>query len=252
MDAEAWLVAQERTISRGEWQPPAPVARESQPAPPTLSQYAATVVGRRRLRPATEALYAKLLRLAIVPAFGNRQLADITVADVTAWYRSMSATPTQQANAYGLLKSILKDVARDGRVGCGQRPRILPTEWIVHGSVPILDGFWGGMFAAVRALMGQLVRAVLRAIDAETGLLAWGQPVRRTDRSAPKVGSSLRLRGLAGSRAQSVGSFTGEVFEGGGASGEEEQECSYGAGDVGPVAAGPVGIGCCELIALNR
>ena len=142
MDAEAWLVAQERTISRGEWQPPAPVARESQPAPPTLSQYAATVVGRRRLRPATEALYAKLLRLAIVSAFGNRQLADITVADVTAWYRSMSATPTQQANAYGLLKSILKDVARDGRVGCGQRPRILPTEWIVHGSVPLLDGFW--------------------------------------------------------------------------------------------------------------
>ena len=108
------------------------------------------------------------------------------------------------------------------------------------------------LFTAVRALMGQLVRAVLRAIDAETGLLAWGQPVRRTDRSAPKVGSSLRLRGLAGSRAQSVSSFTGEVIEGGGASGEEEQECSDGAGDVGPVAAGPVGVGCCELVALNR
>jgi len=73
MDAEAWLAAQERAISRGEWEPPtAAVAAKPVDKPPTVAQYAATVVGRRRLRPATEALYAKLLRLAIVPTFGNR------------------------------------------------------------------------------------------------------------------------------------------------------------------------------------
>lgn len=39
-------------------------------------------------------------RPAILPAFGHRQPSEISKADVTAWYRSMNATPTQQANAY--------------------------------------------------------------------------------------------------------------------------------------------------------
>ena len=67
---------------------------------------------------------AKLLRLEILPAFGDRQLTDIGSADVTAWYASMRATPTQQANAYGLLKSILKDAVEDGlvsRIQAGSR-----------------------------------------------------------------------------------------------------------------------------------
>lgn len=52
VDAEGWLVTQERAISRGEWSPPVcQVAETPQQRPPTLSQYAATVIGRRRLRP---------------------------------------------------------------------------------------------------------------------------------------------------------------------------------------------------------
>ena len=82
------------------------LAEAPQQRPPTLSEYAATVIGRRRLRPATLALYEKLLRLAITPTFGDRQPSEISVAEVTAWYRSINATPTQQANAYGLVKSI--------------------------------------------------------------------------------------------------------------------------------------------------
>lgn len=117
IDAEAWLVAQERAISRGEWSPPVrQMAEAPQQRPPTLSEYSATVIGRRRLRPATLALYEKLLRLAITPTFGDRQPSEISVAEVTAWYRSMNATPTQQANAYGLLKSILKDAVEDGLI----------------------------------------------------------------------------------------------------------------------------------------
>ena len=136
MDAEAWLAAQEREISRGEWHQPAAAARKPPELPATLSEYAVTVVARRRLRPATEALYAKLLRLTIVPAFGHRPVANITVAEVTAWYRSMKQTPTQQANAYGLLKSILKDAVEDGLItdnpcrvkGGGQKSRAREIE----------------------------------------------------------------------------------------------------------------------------
>ena len=114
IDAEGWLVAEERLISRGAWQPPQPEAPPVKPPP--LAEYAATVIGRRRLRPATVALYEKLLRLAINPTFGERQLAEIAVKDVTDWYWTMKATPTQQANAYGLLKSIMKDAVDDGLI----------------------------------------------------------------------------------------------------------------------------------------
>lgn len=111
IDAEGWLVDQERLISRAEWKPPARQVRE---APLLLGAYAATVVGRRRLRPATVALYEKLLRLAILPTWADRPLGDVTPTEVAAWYAGMSHTPTQQANAYGLLKSIFKEAVEDG------------------------------------------------------------------------------------------------------------------------------------------
>ena len=44
IDAEGWLVDQERMISRGEWEPPAHQVREVQEAPLLLGEYAATVV----------------------------------------------------------------------------------------------------------------------------------------------------------------------------------------------------------------
>jgi integrase len=113
IDAEGWLVEQERLISRGEWRPPARQVRE---APLVLGEYAAVVVGCRRLRPATAALYAKLLRLTILPTWANRLLGDISSAEISAWYAGMRTTPTQQANAYGLLESIFKDAVEEGLV----------------------------------------------------------------------------------------------------------------------------------------
>jgi hypothetical protein len=77
-----------------------------------MGEYAPVVVARRRLRPATAALYAKLLRLTIVPTWADRALDDITAAEVATWYAGMQNTPTQQANAYGLLKSISKKPSR--------------------------------------------------------------------------------------------------------------------------------------------
>ena len=113
IDAEGWLVDQERMISRGEWEPPARQVREVPEAPLLLGEYAATVVARRRIRPGTAALYAKLLRLTILPAFAKRPLVEITAAEISTWYSGMRSTPTQQANAYGLLKSIFKEAVEE-------------------------------------------------------------------------------------------------------------------------------------------
>lgn len=105
LDAEVWLATEDRRIGSGQWKPPT----TTPPAELTFDQYAKTSIGRRKLRPGTEALYQKLLRLAILPTFGDLDLKQITTAQVTAWYTSMATTPTQQANAYGLFKSIMKD-----------------------------------------------------------------------------------------------------------------------------------------------
>lgn len=105
---------EERSISRGEWQQPA--RQVVSQAPLLLGPYARAVVERRRLRPATIALYEKLLRLAILPTFAERPLGDVTSADVSAWYAGMRSTPTQQANAYGLLKSVFKEAVDEGLV----------------------------------------------------------------------------------------------------------------------------------------
>lgn len=195
IDAEAWLVAQERAISRGEWSPPVrQMAEAPQQRPPTLSEYAATVIGRRRLRPATLALYEKLLRLAITPTFGDRQPSEISVAEVTAWYRSMNATPTQQANAYGLLKSILKDAVEDGLIATnpcrvkagGQKTRareieVLSVEQLAAylaavpeaRQVPLLLAGWCGLRSGeVRALR-------VRDLDLDAGVVRVRQGVVR-------------------------------------------------------------------------
>jgi len=105
LDAETWLAAQHRKVSSGDWKPPALAALEGV----SVEDYARSSIARRRLRPGTVALYDKLLRLEIIPAFGNRRVRDITTADVTDWYNAMESRPTQQANAYGLFKSIMKD-----------------------------------------------------------------------------------------------------------------------------------------------
>jgi hypothetical protein len=91
IDAEGWLVEQERLISRGDWRPPTGQLRE---APLLMGEYAPVVVARRRIRPATAALYARLLRLTILPTWADRALDDITAAEIAIWYAGMQNTPT--------------------------------------------------------------------------------------------------------------------------------------------------------------
>ena len=110
LDAETWLSAQHRKLSSGDWKPPALAAAEGA----TVEEYARTSIARRRVRPGTAALYDKLLRLEILPVFGSHRVRHISAVEVTDWYLAMSDRPTQQANAYGLLKSLLKDAVEEG------------------------------------------------------------------------------------------------------------------------------------------
>jgi len=191
IDAEGWLVEQERLISRGIWRPPARQVRET---PLLLGEYAAVVVARRRLRPATAALYAKLLRLTILPTWANRPVGEITAAEISAWYSGMRHTPTQQANAYGLLKSIFKEAGDEGlleanpcRVRAGgqkQRAReidVLTVDQLnrylaaVPGArrVPLLLAGWCGLRS------GEVRGLRVRDLDLDAGVVHIRQAVVR-------------------------------------------------------------------------
>ena len=191
IDAEGWLVDQERLISRGEWTPPARQVRE---APLLLGSYAATVVGRRRLRPATVALYEKLLRLAILPTWASRPLGDVTPSEVAAWYAGMNHTPTQQANAYGLLKSIFKEAVDQGLLAdnpCrvkagGQKQRAREIEVLTVDQlnrylaavpearrVPLLLAGWCGLRS------GEVRGLRVRDLDVDAGVVHVRQAVVR-------------------------------------------------------------------------
>jgi len=191
IDAEGWLVEQERLISRGIWRPPARQVRET---PLLLGEYAAVVVARRRLRPATAALYAKLLRLTILPTWANRSVGEITAAEISTWYAGMQSTPTQQANAYGLLKSIFKEAGDEGlleanpcRVRAGgqkQRAReidVLTVDQLnrylaaVPGArrVPLLLAGWCGLRS------GEVRGLRVRDLDLDAGVVHIRQAVVR-------------------------------------------------------------------------
>ncbi len=187
-DAEGWLADVERSISRGDWVAPITELPAQRPADSaiTVRVYAPEVLERRNLRPATEALYDKLLRLAILPTFGDSALTRITTEEVTTWYRSMKKTPTQQANAYGLLKSLLKQAVEDHlitenpckvRAGSQKQPakhiRVLTVAQLTRylDAVPqryrvalMLAGWCGLRSGEVRALR-------LRDIDVEHGII---------------------------------------------------------------------------------
>lgn len=199
IDAQGWLVNQERAISRGDWLPPTPPIPEAARLLELVGAHAEVALGRRTLRPATIALYSKLLRLAILPSLGERRLRDVTVGEMTAWYVGMRDTPTQQANAYGLLKSIFMDAVEGGlvdtnpcrvRAGAQKTPaheidrlskrpsdrrRSLRTSHARRHAV-IAPGQFSGADSHV-AVAPRLGEGVREAVEGEAGTVAGGVPL---------------------------------------------------------------------------
>lgn len=176
VDAEVWLARERRLIDLNEWT--APQAREdaareaerrAKAAALTLREYADPWVKNRQnrhgqpLKARSQADYRRLLKAKIYPTFGEVELKDITKEDVLAWYRPMAKTPTEQASAYALLRTILTTAVEDERIaanpcrikGAGKAPVKHRVEMVtgeqlaqLHDAVPeryrlaVLLGVW--------------------------------------------------------------------------------------------------------------
>jgi len=71
-------------------------------------------VAGRPIKPRTRAHYQSILDAYLLPAFGNRQLAAITPADVRDWHAStLVDRPTMPSHAYSLLRTIMASAVND-------------------------------------------------------------------------------------------------------------------------------------------
>lgn len=121
-DADLWLATVERAISLGTWA--APVKRDRLVVATEFSAFALARIEARQhravkpLKDTTAALYRRLLRLELSPAFEGLAVEAITPAMVQTWHdESLAAgTKTQTGNAYLLLKSLFHDAADMGLV----------------------------------------------------------------------------------------------------------------------------------------
>ncbi|MCZ0980235.1 tyrosine-type recombinase/integrase [Streptomyces diastatochromogenes] len=108
-DAEIWLSQIEADITRNAW-------RDPDAGAVNFEEYATKWVVERGVAPLTEELYARLLRLHILPTFGGLDLDEITPPRVREWRAErLGATgaATTVAKSYRLLKSILETAADD-------------------------------------------------------------------------------------------------------------------------------------------
>lgn len=115
-DARAFLAAQRTDMSRGNWVEPAKAAAIAARKPQTLAEYAGPWLAERPLAERTREEYARLLRLRILPTFGDLPLGEITPAAVRAWYSAQASTPTAQAHAYALLRTIMATAVSDDEI----------------------------------------------------------------------------------------------------------------------------------------
>ncbi|MFF2657412.1 tyrosine-type recombinase/integrase [Kitasatospora sp. NPDC058032] len=107
-DAEVWLTLTEADIKRGTWIDP-------NAGKVLFKDFSAKWVEERGLMPTTEELYQRLLRLHLLPTFGDLALNEITSATVRTWHakRKQATGATTVAKSYRLLKSIMETAADD-------------------------------------------------------------------------------------------------------------------------------------------
>lgn len=125
--AVVWLARERALVAAGDWSPPK--IRAARRRTDTLAVYAAAWVDHRRVRgrplkPRTKAHYRALLDHLILPTFGDISIRSITPEAVRAWRKHLDEreteggkpTPTANAHAYALLKSILQTAVAEDRI----------------------------------------------------------------------------------------------------------------------------------------
>ncbi|MFI9436731.1 MULTISPECIES: tyrosine-type recombinase/integrase [Streptosporangium] len=109
-DAEIWLTKKEAEILAEDWSNP-DLGKVS------FKEYGADWVDERPgLRPKTVQLYEGLLRLHLVPTFGNLAVSEIKATHVRKWRKTLldgGVGPVTVAKAYRLLKAIMNTAVED-------------------------------------------------------------------------------------------------------------------------------------------
>lgn len=164
LDAEAWLAREKRLVDLGEWSPPTVRAEAAHQAElqaraeaAVFGEYADHWVETRHnkkgqpLKRRSKADYRRLLKSKIKPHFAELELKNITKESVDVWYRTMSKTPSEQAAAYSLFRTILGTAVEEERIainpcriqGAGKAPIKHKVEMvtldelaIIHNTMP--------------------------------------------------------------------------------------------------------------------
>ena len=124
--AWAWLRSEQTLIDRGDWTPPATrrqeqeaeAQREAETSTP-FGAYARDWIANRTtprgtpLAPRTVSEYHAYLEGPLTD-FAGRQLADISRADVKAWWQRFGDKPRYRHHAYAFAKSVYKAAVKDG------------------------------------------------------------------------------------------------------------------------------------------
>lgn len=118
LHAERWLLDEHDLISRDVWTPPEGRTKPVQGV--TVGEYVNRIIERRQARtrkplaPTTADLYRKDYRLRIEDELGGLLLAQLTAGEVAVWWDGLDQdTPTMNARAYALLKSVMSDAVED-------------------------------------------------------------------------------------------------------------------------------------------
>jgi integrase len=126
-DARAWLAAERRLISIGEWTSPEARRRAALIAEATRAttfrEYAERWIQERRnskgqpLRPLTRDKYRSALRVHVYPTFGDLPLGSITRDDVREWLATAApGRDTARAHAYTTFRTIMNTAVVDDRI----------------------------------------------------------------------------------------------------------------------------------------
>ncbi|MFC9997035.1 tyrosine recombinase XerC [Nocardia sp. NPDC127526] len=118
-DCIGWLSEERKLIELGVWTPPAERQRAEEAAKTahvlTVRRYCDTwhEESENRLKPRTHKLYRGYLDNVIFPELGDVPLDELTLPRVRAWFAKLDRFPTRNANAYSLLRTIMRQAVED-------------------------------------------------------------------------------------------------------------------------------------------
>lgn len=217
--AEAWLDTNLRKITLGIWDPDDDDPAADPAARYTLGAYAEAVIAARENRPihplkaSTAHLYRTLVDSELQP-LRDKYLRTITERHVRDWHRASSAHkhPTQTANAYNLLRSVMSEAVTERLVesnpctvrGAAGKPA--PVHRAEALSMPELRAYYDAldedhrlplMLAALCGLRSGEVRALrLKDVNPVTGAITVRQGIYRVAGksiiSDPKTAAGIR------------------------------------------------------------